>query len=354
MGSGDEWLWQTQTTHRLPSYWRVVPAFQRFTISKNQGTIFPSNDFNPGQDAETLVSALQGMECNKDDLIDVLTQCSNAQRLIIGQTYNAMYGKDLVTDLKEKLSGHFKEVMVGLMYPPAFFDAHELRHAMKGAGTDENCLIEILASRTNSEIYAINEVYMMQFGIQLQEDIDSETSGHFRDALTLLAQGTREEGYGYEDQGMAAQDATALWEACQDETGEHKNILQYILCKKSFQQLWMAFQQFQLMYGRDIQEAITNCYEGHFQQLLVAIVLCVRDKASYFAYKLYSAIYDYGFHNRTVIRIMISRSEIDLMNIKQNYKTSYGNSLRHDIKKYASGHYEAALLAICIGDADDY
>ncbi|XP_062901074.1 annexin A10-like isoform X1 [Mobula hypostoma] len=318
-----------------------------------QGTIFPSADFNPGQDAETLFSALQGMECNKDDLIDVLTQCSNAQRLITGQTYNAMYGKDLVSDLKERLSGHFKEVMVGLMYPPAFFDAHELRHAMKGAGTDENCLIEILASRTNSEIYAINEVYMMQFGMQLQEDIDSETSGHFRDTLMLLAQGTREEGYGYEDQGMAAQDATALWGACQDETGENKNILQYILCKKSFQQLWMAFQQFQLMYGRDIQEAIANCYEGHFQQLLVAIVLCVRDKASYFAYKLYTAIYDHGFHNRTVIRIMISRSEIDLMNIKRNYKVSYGNSLHHDIKKYASGHYEAALLAICTGDVDD-
>ncbi|XP_078255515.1 annexin A10-like [Rhinoraja longicauda] len=293
-------------------------------------------------------------ECNKDDLIDVLTQCSNEQRMIIGQTYNAMYGKDLITDLKEKLSGHFKEVMVGLTYPQAFFDAHELRHAMKGAGTDENCLIEVLASRANNEIYAINECYMMQFGIQLQEDIDSETSGHFRDALMLLAQGCREEGYGYEDQGIAAQDATALWEACQDETGEHKSMLQDILCKKGFQQLWLAFQEFQRVYGQDIEEAINNCYEGHFQQLLVAIVLCVRDKASYFARKLYTAIYDYDFHNRTIIRIMISRSEIDLMNIKTIYKTSYGNSIHHDIKKYASGHYKAALLAICTGDAEEY
>ncbi|XP_055501059.1 annexin A10-like [Leucoraja erinacea] len=262
--------------------------------------------------------------------------------------------QDLITDLKEKLSGHFKEVMVGLMYPPAFFDAHELRHAMKGAGTDENCLIEILASRTNSEIYAISECYMMQFGIQLQEDIDSETSGHFRDALMLLAQGAREEGYGYEDQGMAAQDATALWEACQDETGEHKSMLQDILCKKGFQQLWLAFQEFQLVYGQDIQDAIKNCYDGNFQQLLGAIVLCVRGKPSYFARKLYTAIYDEGFHNRTVIRIMISRSEVDLMNIKTIYKTSYGNSLHHDIKKYASGHYKTALLAICTGDAEQY
>lgn len=39
--------------------------------------------------------------------------------------------KDLITDLKENLSHHFKEVMVGLMYPPALYDAHELWHALK-------------------------------------------------------------------------------------------------------------------------------------------------------------------------------------------------------------------------------
>lgn len=32
----------------------------------------------------------------------------------------------------------------------------------------------------------------------------------------------------------------ALWEACQDETGEHKSMLQDILCKKGFQQLWLG------------------------------------------------------------------------------------------------------------------
>ncbi|GCB80615.1 hypothetical protein scyTo_0017254 [Scyliorhinus torazame] len=59
----------------------------------NEGTIFPATDFNPGVDAEVLASALQGMECNKDDLIEILTQRSNAQRLIIAQIYNDSYGQ---------------------------------------------------------------------------------------------------------------------------------------------------------------------------------------------------------------------------------------------------------------------
>ncbi|MEJ1287825.1 annexin A10 [Cricetulus griseus] len=202
-------------------------------------------------DAQLLGGALQGFECNKDMLIDILTKRSNAQRQMIAGAYQSMYGRDLIADLKEQLSSHFKEVMVGLMYPPPSYDAHELWHAMKGAGTDENCLIEILASRTNAEIFQMREAYCLQYSNNLQEDIYSETSGHFRDTLMNLVQ-------------------------------------------------------------------------------------------------------DFGFHNKTVIRILIARSEIDLMTIRKRYKERFGKSLFHDIKNFASGHYEKALLAICAGDVEDY
>ncbi|XP_039397433.1 annexin A10 [Mauremys reevesii] len=317
-----------------------------------QGTIFPAPNFNPVMDAQMLGGALQGIGCEKDMVIDILTQRCNAQRLMIAEAYRDMYGRDLIMDLKENLSHHFKDVMVGLMYPPASYDAHELWHAMKGAEMEENCLIDILASRSNGEIFQMKEAYLMQYNNDLQQDIYSETSGHFRDTLMNLTQGTREEGYA--DPAMAAQDAMVLWEACQQKTGEHKNMMQMILCNKSYQQLWMVFQEFQNISGQDIVDAINECYDGYFQELLIAIVLCVRDKPSYFAYRLYNAIHEYGFHNKTVIRILIARSEIDLMTIRRRYKERYGKSLFHDIKHFASGHYETALLAICAGDAEDY
>ncbi|XP_025027710.1 annexin A10 [Python bivittatus] len=317
-----------------------------------QGTIFPAPNFDPVMDAQMLDGALQGIDCNKDMLIDILTQRCNSQRLMIAEAYRNMYGRDLLTDLKETLSHHFKEVMVGLMYPPALYDAHVLWHAMKGVGTDENCLIDVLASRSNGEIFQMKEAYLMQYDSDLLQDIYSETSGHFRDTLMNLGQGSRQEGYA--DPAMAAQDAMVLWEACQQKSGEHKNMLQMILCNKSYQQLWMVFQEFQNISGQDIVDAILECYDGYFQELLVAIVQCVRDKASYFASRLYNAIHELDFHNKTVIRILIARSEIDLMNIRQQYKERYGKTLFHDIKHFSSGHYERALLAICAGDTEDY
>ena len=49
--------------------------------------------------------------------------------------------------------------MLALFEPKALYDAKCLRRAMRGAGTDERALIEILCTRTNAEINEIKETY---------------------------------------------------------------------------------------------------------------------------------------------------------------------------------------------------
>lgn len=67
--------------------------------------------------------------------------------------------QDLVNDIKSELSGNFKSVMVGLLFPMHEYLARELRSAMKGIGTDEDCLVEILCTRSNDDIRRIKECF---------------------------------------------------------------------------------------------------------------------------------------------------------------------------------------------------
>lgn len=65
----------------------------------------------------------------------------------------------MIDDLKSELTGNFENVILGLMKPTHDYLASELKRAIRGLGTDEDVLIEILCTRTNQEIWSINEAY---------------------------------------------------------------------------------------------------------------------------------------------------------------------------------------------------
>lgn len=61
-------------------------------------------------------------------------------------------------------------------------------------------------------------------------------------------------------------------------------------------------------------------------------VRCVRSKVQYFAKRLHNSMAGLGTNDKTLIRIVVSRSEIDLGDIKEAFQEMYGKSLESWIK----------------------
>ena len=80
---------------------------------------------------------VQGFGTNEENLIQLVVSINNEQRQLAATAYQQMYGRILLQDLKSELSGSLKKAIMALMTPTDVFDAHELRGAMKGLGTDE-------------------------------------------------------------------------------------------------------------------------------------------------------------------------------------------------------------------------
>ncbi|XP_015458852.3 annexin A11a isoform X3 [Astyanax mexicanus] len=322
----------------------AVPAINRGF----RGSIPDCPGADPLKDAEVLRKAMKGFGTDEQAIINLLGSRSNKQRVPLLISYKTAYGKDLVKDLKSELSGNFEKLVLAMLKTPAQYDASELREAIKGAGTDEACLIEILSSRSNAEIREINQIFKAEYKKSLEDSISGDTSGHFRRLLVSLAQGNRDERENV-DIALAKQDAQTLYQAGENKLGTDESKFNAILCARSKPHLRAVFNEYQHMCGRDIEKSIEREMSGDLENGMLAVVKCIKDTPTYFAERLYKAMKGLGTKDRTLIRIMVSRSEVDMLDIRQAYVKKYGKSLYTDISGDTSGDYKKLLLKLCGG-----
>uniref|UniRef100_A0A3Q1C8B8 Annexin n=1 Tax=Amphiprion ocellaris TaxID=80972 RepID=A0A3Q1C8B8_AMPOC len=338
------------TSPSMPAYGGGVPSNpQAPAIPRGyRGSIkdFPGAD--PLRDVEVLRKAMKGFGTDENAIIELLGSRTNKQRVPMVAAYKTTYGKDLIRDLKSELTGNFENLVLAMLRTPAYFDASELREAIKGAGTDEACLIEILSSRSNAEIQEITRIYKAEYGKSLEDAISSDTSGHFRRLLISLSQGNRDERETV-DISLAKQDAQKLYAAGENKVGTDESQFNAILCARSKPHLRAVFQEYQQMCGRDIEKSVCREMSGNLESGMVAVVKCIKNTPGYFAERLHKAMKGAGTKDRTLIRIMVSRSEIDMLDIRQEYQRTYGKSLYTDISGDTSGDYKKLLLKLCGG-----
>ncbi len=298
------------------------------------------------RDVDALRKAMKGAGTDEDAIIKIVANRNNTQRQQLKYYYNQKFKRDLIADLKSELSGKFEDAVLALFDDPYVYDAKSLRKAMKGAGTDEDTCIEILCTRPNWYLRNIITAYGNLFKADLIKDIQSDFSGNLQKILVSILNCSRSENAQPNHQ-IIENYAQQLIKGGIKRLGTDEKLFIDILTKCSTQELQYLSQVYQQLAKESLLKSIDKEFSGNLKKTLKTIILANTTPSEYFASRVFEAIKGAGTNDRLLMRILITRDEVDMPQIKACYKQMYGKDMVQVVKSETSGDYKKLLVELC-------
>ncbi|KAG6844158.1 hypothetical protein H0H87_009366 [Tephrocybe sp. NHM501043] len=174
--------------------------------------------YDPRGDAERIRSATKGLGTADGMLIATLTPLTALQMQALANRFMSSYGLSLVSVLESETSYSFKFALRGLALGPLAWDVFLLRWGMKGIGSNESVLTELLIGRPMPDIHLLTQAYQYLENRNLTQDIKSELSMKTERMFVMALSSDRPPDSTPVDHAQVSRDVDALYKA-----GEGRN-----------------------------------------------------------------------------------------------------------------------------------
>ncbi|OMP03638.1 Annexin [Corchorus capsularis] len=307
-------------------------------------TIHVPNQVSFVEDAEVLRKACQGWGTDEKAIITILGHRNAAQRKQIRQAYEQLYQEDLIKRLESELSGDFERAVYRWILDPADRDAVLANVAIRKTCPDHHVIIEIACTRSPEELLAVRRAYQARYKHSLEEDVAVHTKGDLRKLLVALVTAFRYDGDEINAR-VANSEADILHDAIKEKAFNHEEVIR-ILSTRSKMQLLATFNRYRDNQGTSITKNLLGDSGDEFLVTLRTAVRCLNDLKKYFEKVLRNSINRVGTDEDALTRVIVSRAEKDLKEIKELYHKRNSVPLEQAVAKDTSGDYKTFLLTL--------
>lgn len=243
-------------------------------------------------------------------------------------TYKRLYNKGLVTEITSRTKYEFQTLMIACLTPNIEYNCKEIYGSIFGENRDKNVLIDLLCGLTNQEIRSINYEFKLINGKSLETTLKEDYSDDFKRFMASLAAANRDESTPI-DSNAAKADAKELKKAgCFNDESPFIRVF----TTRNYDQLKLVCKEFQNLTGRPMENEIMSSFKGDVQYTMLTILQCGNNPAHFYANRIYDSFTASRVDQGSMIRLIVTRCEIDLIDVKETFQQLYGKSLKSFIK----------------------
>jgi annexin A7/11 len=295
-------------------------------------------------------NAMKGFGTKDSDLIKAVAKLDPLQIAGLRQAYTSRIGRNLEKDINSETSGYYREGLLAIVRGPLLQDAYCVNRAIKGLGTKESMLSDVLVGRSNADMRAIKMAYRQTYGKDMEADVKADlsmkTERHF---MMIMAAARNEESTPVIPQ-QTEQDVNALHEVTEVNFATAGLRVCEMLTNRSDGQIRAMGHQYQQRFQKSLESVIKGKFGGHMEEALLLQLARATDRAMSDAVQLEDAMKGMGTKDELLVQRAVRAhwNRQHLGQVRGAYKHRYTLELRDRIKKEVSGDYQELLLE-CLG-----
>ena len=287
--------------------------------------------------------SLYRKKIDEETIVSILSTTSNLDRQIIRLFYKKKFPNLIQKDIQTQLSGDFGKLVLNLFDLPYEYDARELHRSLTSFSKDEKAIIEIIITRPRSHLILVQKIYKKFYNVSLKNDILNLSDKTFSEFLITILASNRPSGLTIKPND-AYNIAKDIIKNGVKQYGKNVNLFKQLFVDRSREDLIMISRAFYDLYKKNLYDVIDNEISGTNKKLIKDILFGLITPAQWFAKKAYKAMKGAGTDDKTLIRVIVSRAEIDMEDIRDYYFRDRNTDLRNDIDGDCSGAYGQLLM----------
>ena len=291
---------------------------------------------------------MKGIGTDEAALIRVLTRLSPLEVPAVKEAFRQRHGRDLEHDVQKEVSGHFELCLLSILRGPLQQDVWCLNRALKGAGTNEDLLNEILVGRSNADLQAIKQAYRHTYHRNLEHDVRDDLSAKTERLFSMIVSATRQEESAPVIPQSIDADVAEIHRATEARIGADQLTVCSILSNRSDNQIRAIAHAYEHRYRRPLEKVFISEFSGHMEDVLVQMVRCGTDRAMRDAINLEHAMAGMGTKDEMLVAriVKLHWNPAHLQQVKGAYKVRYKQDLVSRVRAETSGDYERCLVAM--------